>query len=188
MNMQNGHDVKVHTLNPTDTGICQAKLTEVHPSNISWHPLLAEIFNSPISAGTYHVPHVAISVVCDANQFEPQIVPWGRYVTFRKTVYFIWASPPLQFQSHYALVRNWELTELSQQHQDHPKSADRTGREQGEWSRVLILGWGYLSLFLTGGTERRAGMCPGWNRQWRGPGPGEQDGMWRGAEELLWMG
>ena len=48
MNMQNGHDAKVHILNPTDSGICQAKLTEVHPSNISWHPLLAEIFNSPI--------------------------------------------------------------------------------------------------------------------------------------------
>ena len=39
MNVENGHDAKVHTLNPTDTGICQAKLTEVHPSKISWHPL-----------------------------------------------------------------------------------------------------------------------------------------------------
>ena len=35
MNMQNGHDAKVQTLNPTDNGIRQAKLTEVHPSNIS---------------------------------------------------------------------------------------------------------------------------------------------------------
>ena len=32
--MQNGHDAKVHTLNPTDNGICQAKLTEGHPSNM----------------------------------------------------------------------------------------------------------------------------------------------------------
>ena len=30
--MQNGHDAKVHTLNPTDNGIRQPKLTEVHPS------------------------------------------------------------------------------------------------------------------------------------------------------------
>ena len=30
--MQNGHDAKVHTLNPIGTGICQAKkLAEVHP-------------------------------------------------------------------------------------------------------------------------------------------------------------
>ena len=27
--------MKVHTLNPADNGIRQAKLTEVHPSNIS---------------------------------------------------------------------------------------------------------------------------------------------------------
>ena len=87
MNIQNGHDVKVHTLNPTDNGICQAKLTEVHPSNISWHPLLAEIFNSPISTGTCHGQRVPISVLCDANQFEPQIGPGGRYATLYKTVY-----------------------------------------------------------------------------------------------------
>ena len=35
MNMQDGHDAKAHTLNPTENGIRQAKLTEVHPSNIS---------------------------------------------------------------------------------------------------------------------------------------------------------
>ena len=61
--MQNGHDAKVHTLNPTDNRICQAKLTEVHPSNISWHPLLTEIFNSPISAGTHHGQRVALLVL-----------------------------------------------------------------------------------------------------------------------------
>ena len=88
MNMQNGHDAKFHTLNPTDNGISQAKLTEVHPSNISWHPLLTEIFNSPISAGTYHGQRVAISVLCGANQFEPQIGPWGRYATLCKMVYY----------------------------------------------------------------------------------------------------
>ena len=88
MNMQNGHDVKVHTLNPTDNGILQAKLTEVHPSDISWHPLLAEIFNSPISAGMYHVQRVAILVLCDANQFKLQIRPWSRYATLCKTAYF----------------------------------------------------------------------------------------------------
>ena len=80
-------DAKVHTLNPTDNGIRQAKLTEVHPSNISWHPLLAEIFNSPITAGTYHGQRVAVSVLCGANQFGPQIGPWGRYATLCKTVY-----------------------------------------------------------------------------------------------------
>ena len=87
MNMQNGHDAEVHTLNPTDSGICQAKLTEVYPSNISRHPLLAKIFNSPISPGTYHGQRVAISMLCGANQFEPHIRPWGRYATLLKTVY-----------------------------------------------------------------------------------------------------
>ena len=82
--MKNGHDAKVHTLNPTDSGIFQAKPTEVHPSKTSWHPLLAEIFNSQISAGTYHGQHVAISVLCGANQFEPQIGSWGRYATLYK--------------------------------------------------------------------------------------------------------
>ena len=84
MNMQNGHDAKVHTLNPTDNG--QAKLTEVHPLNISWNQLLAKIFNSPISAGTHHGQRVAISVLCGANHFEPQIGPWGCYATLCKTV------------------------------------------------------------------------------------------------------
>ena len=84
--MQNGHDAKVHTLNPTDNRICQAKLTEVHPSNISWHPLLTEIFNSPISAGTHHGQRVALLVLFGANQFEPQIGPWGCYATLCKTV------------------------------------------------------------------------------------------------------
>ena len=78
--------MKVDTLNPTDNGILQAKLTEVHPSNISSHPLLAEIFNSPVSAGKYHGQCVAISVLCGANQFEPQIEPWGRFATLCKTV------------------------------------------------------------------------------------------------------
>ena len=35
MIVQNGHDANVHTLHPTDNGICHAKLIEVHPSNIS---------------------------------------------------------------------------------------------------------------------------------------------------------
>ena len=61
--MQNGHDVNVLTLHPTDNGICHAKLIEVHPSNISSYPLLAEIFNSLISAGTYHGQRVATSVL-----------------------------------------------------------------------------------------------------------------------------
>ena len=85
--MQNEHDVKVHTLNPTENGICQAKLTEVHPSNISWHPLLAKMFNSPISAGTYHDQRIATSVLCGPNQFEPQIGLWGCYATLYKMVY-----------------------------------------------------------------------------------------------------
>ena len=65
MNMQNGHDAEVHTLNPTDSGICQAKLTEIHSSNISWHPWLAEILNSPISAETYYGQRVTTSVSRD---------------------------------------------------------------------------------------------------------------------------
>ena len=31
MTMQNGHDVNVHTLHPTDNGIHHAKLIGVHP-------------------------------------------------------------------------------------------------------------------------------------------------------------
>ena len=87
MNVPSGHDAKVHTLNPTDNWICQAKLTEVYPSNISWQPLLVEILNSSISAGTYHGQCVAISLFCGANQFEPQIGLWGHYATLYKTVY-----------------------------------------------------------------------------------------------------
>ena len=98
--MQNGHDAWVHTLNPTDNGIRQAKLTGVHPSNISLHPLLAEMCNSPISAGTYHDQRVAISMLCGANQFEPQIGPWGRYVTLCKTVYH-----NIFYLSHFFAIR-----------------------------------------------------------------------------------
>ena len=70
--IRNRHDTNIHTLNPTDNGICQAKMTEFHPSNISWYLLLAKIFNSSISARAYHGQHVAISVLCNTNQFEPQ--------------------------------------------------------------------------------------------------------------------
>ena len=35
-------------------------------------------------AGTYHDQRVAISVLCGANQFEPQIGPWGGYATLYK--------------------------------------------------------------------------------------------------------
>ena len=90
MNMQNRHDANVHTLNPIDNGICQAKLTE-DPSNTSWHLLLAKIFNSSMSVRTYHGQRVATSVLWDTNQFEPQIGPRGRYATLYKTVYPIMA-------------------------------------------------------------------------------------------------
>ena len=64
------------------------KLIEIQPSNISCHLLLAEIFNSPISAGTYHGQRIATSsVLCGADQFEPQIGPRGCYVPIYKTVY-----------------------------------------------------------------------------------------------------
>ena len=53
----------------------------------------------------YHGQRVAISVLCGANQFEPQIGPWGRYATLYKTVYtppspipislWIWIHPSL---------------------------------------------------------------------------------------------
>ena len=66
--MQNGHDVNVHTLRPTDNRIRHAKLAEVYFSNIFRHLLLlAEKFNSPVSAGTYHGQRVATSVLCGAN-------------------------------------------------------------------------------------------------------------------------
>ena len=71
MTMQNGHDTNFHILNPTDNGICRAKLIEVHPSNISWHLLLANILNSQTSAGTYHGQRVARLVLCGANHFVP---------------------------------------------------------------------------------------------------------------------
>ena len=54
MTIQNEHDANAHILDPTDNEIRHAKLIEVHPSNISWHLLLAEIFNSQISDGMYH--------------------------------------------------------------------------------------------------------------------------------------
>ena len=65
MTIQNEHDANAHILHLTDNEIHRAKLIEVHPSNISWHLLLAEIFNSPIYARTYHDQRVAtyISVV-----------------------------------------------------------------------------------------------------------------------------
>ena len=46
MSMQNGHNANVHTLHPIDNEICHAKLIELHPSNLSWHLLLAKIFNA----------------------------------------------------------------------------------------------------------------------------------------------
>ena len=52
--MQNEHDANFHILHPIDNGIRHAKRIDVHPSNICWHLLLAEIFNSLISVGTYH--------------------------------------------------------------------------------------------------------------------------------------
>ena len=68
MIMQNKHDANFHisTLS-IDNGICHVKLIGVHPSNISWHLLLAKIFNSPNSAGMYHGQLVATSVLCGAN-------------------------------------------------------------------------------------------------------------------------
>ena len=63
MTMQNGHDASVHILHPTDNGICHAKLIEVHPSNILSDLKVAKIFNSPISAGTYHGQRIAILVL-----------------------------------------------------------------------------------------------------------------------------
>ena len=59
MTMQNGHDANIHILHPADNGTCHTKLIEVHPSNISWHLLLAMIFNSSNSSGTYHCQRVA---------------------------------------------------------------------------------------------------------------------------------
>ena len=62
MTMQNGHDTNFHILHPIDNVICRAKLIEVHHSNISLHLSLTEIFNSQISAGTYHAQRVTTSV------------------------------------------------------------------------------------------------------------------------------
>ena len=65
MTMQNGHDMNVHIPYPIDDEIFRDKLIGVHPSNISWHILLTEIYNSPISYETYHDHCVAtyLSVV-----------------------------------------------------------------------------------------------------------------------------
>ena len=71
MNMQIEHDANVHTLHPTESSICHTKLIEVHPSNISSHPLLAKIFNSQVSAKTYHGQLVATLVLCGSNQLKP---------------------------------------------------------------------------------------------------------------------
>ena len=53
------------------------KLT--YSSNMSWHLLLAEIFNSPIFAEMYHGQHVTTSVLLDANRLALQIRARGRY-------------------------------------------------------------------------------------------------------------
>ena len=63
MTMQNGHDTNFYMLYPTDNGIHRAKLIEVYLSNITWHLLLAEIFNSQIFAGTYHCQRATTSVL-----------------------------------------------------------------------------------------------------------------------------
>ena len=63
MTIQNEHDTNINILHPTDNGIRHAKLVEADPSNISWHLLLAEIFNSKISAGTNHGQRFATLVL-----------------------------------------------------------------------------------------------------------------------------
>ena len=61
----------METLHPIDNGIWNAKLIEVLLSNIFWYLVLAEIFDSHISAGAYHGQgqHVATSVLWGADQF-----------------------------------------------------------------------------------------------------------------------
>ena len=61
-------------------------------SNISRHPLLAEIFNSPISAGTYRGQRVGTLVLYSANWSEPHIMPWGRKAALCKRVYVLCRS------------------------------------------------------------------------------------------------
>ena len=83
--MQNVHDTDFHILHPTDNGIIShAKLMQVHPSNVFWHLLLAEIFNSQISAGTYQGQHVATLVWRVANRCAPYIGRRGRDATLFK--------------------------------------------------------------------------------------------------------
>ena len=50
-----------------------AKLFEIHLSNISWNLLLAEIFNSVTSSGTYHGQRAATLVLWDANRLAQWI-------------------------------------------------------------------------------------------------------------------
>ena len=68
MIMQNGHDVNAHTLHSLDDGICHVKVIGVHHSNVSWYLLLVDIFNSLISAETYHVQRVATSLLYGENR------------------------------------------------------------------------------------------------------------------------
>ena len=84
---QNKWEEVIESLQPLDNGICHAKLIEVHSSNMSWHLLLAKIFNSLISAGTYYGQHVTTFVSCDANQLVSQIGTRGRYATILNMVY-----------------------------------------------------------------------------------------------------
>ena len=86
--MQNRNDVNVHTLHPTDNGICHAKLIEVHPPNIFSHLLLTKIFSSLVSARTYHGQGVATLVLRGVNRLELQMGLRGCYATLFKTVYY----------------------------------------------------------------------------------------------------
>ena len=70
MNMQNRRDMNFYILHPLDRWIRHAKLIEVHISHSTLQLLLAEIFNSPISAGTYHGQRVATSVFIVSSSFK----------------------------------------------------------------------------------------------------------------------
>ena len=56
--MQNGHDAKVHSLNPTDNGIRQAKLTEMisnsFPILFPFH--MSYLWNHPTTATKTYLP------------------------------------------------------------------------------------------------------------------------------------
>ena len=85
---------------PFDRWFFHAKLIGIHPSNIAWNPLLVQIFNPAISAGTYHGQRAATLVLCNINWFSYLCRERGRYATLLKRVFYVATFSLIGFVEH----------------------------------------------------------------------------------------